>query len=104
MYAIVETGGRQIRVEEGRTVNVEKLKAEPGATLVLDRVLLVDKGAGDLAVGTPLVDKAQVTCEVVGHGRARKIIVFKKKRRKDYQKKQGHRQDFTTIKITKISA
>lgn len=103
MYAIVQTGGKQIRVEEGRQIKVEKLPAEAGAEVVLDKVLLVDAG-GAPKIGAPFVAGATVTCQVVEHGRAKKIVVFKKKRRNDYQKKQGHRQDFTTLKITAISA
>ena len=103
MYAIVETGGKQIRVEEGRSIKVEKLPAEAGAEVVLDKVLFVE--AGDAPkIGAPFVDGAKVTCQVVEHGRDRKIVVFKKKRRNDYKKKQGHRQEFTTLKITGISA
>jgi len=103
MYAIIETGGKQLRVEEGREIKVERLAAEPGSEVVLDKVLLVDKG-GDLAVGQPYVDKAKVSCEVVDHGRGKKIVVFHKRRRKDSAKKQGHRQDFTTLKIKTIQA
>ncbi|WP_462323431.1 50S ribosomal protein L21 [Desulfoplanes sp.] len=103
MFAIVETGGKQFRVQEGLTVKVAKLDAEAGSELSLDKVLMAGEGE-DLKVGTPYVDGAKVTCEVVDHGRDKKIIVFKKKRRKDYRKKQGHRQDFTTLKVTAIQA
>ncbi|MEW5775097.1 MAG: 50S ribosomal protein L21 [Thermodesulfobacteriota bacterium] len=103
MYAIVQTGGKQIRVEEGRSIKVEKLPAEAGAEVVLDKVLLVEAG-GAPKIGTPFVSGAKVTCQVVEHGRDKKIVVFKKKRRNDYKKKQGHRQEFTTLKITGISA
>ena len=103
MYAIIETGGKQVRVEEGRQIKVERLAAETGSEIVLDKVLLVDKG-GDVAIGRPYVEKAQVACEVVEHGRGKKIIVFHKRRRKDSAKKQGHRQDFTTLKIKTIQA
>ncbi len=103
MFAIVETGGKQFRVQEGLSVKVSKLDAEAGSELSLDKVLMAGEGE-DLKVGTPYVDGAKVTCEVVDHGRDKKIIVFKKKRRKDYRKKQGHRQDFTTLKVTAIQA
>ncbi|NJB68921.1 large subunit ribosomal protein L21 [Desulfobaculum xiamenense] len=103
MYAIVETGGKQFRVEEGRTINIQKIQAEAGSELVLDKVLLVDK-SGDVTVGQPFVGNAKISCEVVGHGRDKKIIVFHKRRRKGFMKKQGHRQDFTTIKIKAIEA
>ena len=103
MFAIVETGGKQFRVQEGLTVRVAKLDAETGAELSLDKVLMAGEGE-DLKIGAPYVEGATVTCEVMEHGRDKKIIVFKKKRRKDYRKKQGHRQDFTTIKVTAIQA
>lgn len=103
MYAIVETGGKQFRVEEGRTLRIQKLQAEAGSELVLDKVLLVGEGA-DVTVGAPYVEKAKVSCEVVEHGRDKKIIVFHKRRRKDSMKKQGHRQDYTAIKIKAIQA
>lgn len=103
MFAIVETGGKQYRVHEGLVIRVEKLEADPGKEVVLEKVLMVDKD-GDMSVGAPYVDAAKVACEVMEHGRGRKIIVFKHKRRKDYRKKQGHRQDFTTIKVKSIQA
>ena len=103
MYAIVQTGGKQIRVEEGRSIKVEKLPAEAGAEVVLDQVLLLDAG-GAPKIGAPFVAGAKVTCQVLEHGRDKKIVVFKKKRRNDYKKKQGHRQEFTTLKITGITA
>lgn len=103
MYAIVETGGKQFRVEEGRTVKVQKLQAEAGSELVLDKILLVGEGA-DVTVGRPYVENAKVACEVVEHGRDKKIIVFHKRRRKDSTKKQGHRQDYTAIKVKAIQA
>ncbi len=101
MFAIVETGGKQFRVQEGLTVKVAKLDAEAGSELSLDKVVMAGEG-DDLKIGTPYVDGASVTCQVVEHGRDKKIIVFKKKRRKDYRKKQGHRQDFTTLHVTAI--
>lgn len=103
MYAIIETGGKQFRVEEGRTIKVQKLQAEAGSEVVMDKVLLVGEGSG-IKVGQPYVEKAQVSCEVVEHGRDKKIVVFHKRRRKDSMKKQGHRQDYTAIKIKSIQA
>jgi large subunit ribosomal protein L21 len=103
MYAIIESGGKQFRVEEGAKINVEKLAVEPGASLDLDKVLMVGEG-DDVQVGAPYVDGAKVSCEVVGHGRGKKIIVFHKRRRQDSATKQGHRQDYTTLKVTAISA
>ncbi len=102
MYAIIETGGKQYRVEEGGKLRVESLEAEVGGTVVLDKVLLL--GGGDLIVGKPYVEQAKVTAEVVEHGRGEKIRVFKKRRRHDSRRMQGHRQNYTTIKITSISA
>ncbi len=102
MYAIVETGGKQFRVEEGCKLRVEKLGAEVGKEVVLDKVLLV--GGAALSVGAPYVAGAQVTAEVMEHGRGEKLVVFKKWRRNDSQRTRGHRQDFTTIKIKSITA
>lgn len=101
MFAIVETGGKQFRVEEGRSLKVAKLDAQAGAEVTLDKVLLVGAGA-DVKIGQPFVAGATVQCEVVDHGRDKKIIVFKKKRRKDYRRTQGHRQDFTLLKVKSI--
>lgn len=103
MYAIIETGGKQYKVQEGLVFSVEKLVAETGSEVVLDKVLAVGSGA-DLTVGQPYVASAKVTAEVVEHGRGDKIIVFKKRRRKDSKKTQGHRQDFTRLKVKTISA
>jgi large subunit ribosomal protein L21 len=103
MYAIIKTGGKQYRIEEGNEIKVEKLAGEPGSEVVLDQVLAVGSGS-EIKYGQPFVDGAKVSCEIRDHGRARKVVVFKKKRRKDYRKKQGHRQEFTTIKIKAIEA
>ena len=102
MYAIIETGGKQFRVEEGSKLRVASLAAEVGAELTLDKVLMV--GGGDAVVGSPYVADAKVTAEVVDHGRGDKILVFKKWRRNDSRKLQGHRQNYTTIKVTSIKA
>lgn len=102
MYAIIETGGKQFRVEEGSKLRVESLDAAVGGVVTLDKVLML--GGGDLAVGAPYVENAKVTAEVLEHGRGEKIMVFKKWRRNDSRKLQGHRQNFTTLKITSISA
>ncbi|KYD11236.1 MAG: 50S ribosomal protein L21 [Caldibacillus debilis] len=102
MYAIIETGGKQYKVEEGREIVVEKLDAGEGETVTFDKVLLV-KG-DSLKVGNPYVEGAKVTGKVEKHGRAKKIIVFKYKPKKNYRKKQGHRQPFTRIRIEKIEA
>lgn len=103
MFAIIETGGKQYRVEEGLELNVDSLKAEAGAAMSIDKVLLVGNG-DSTKIGAPYVDGAKVDCEVVGHGRGEKIIVFHKLSKKDSHKKQGHRQNFTTLKVKAIKA
>ena len=102
MYAIIESGGKQYRVETGATIQVEKLPGEVGAVLELDQVRLVHGDAG-LIIGQPLVQGAKVTAEIVRQGRTRSIIVFKKKRRKNYRKTRGHRQGFTRLLVTGIA-
>jgi len=104
-YAVVKTGGKQYRVAEGDLLEVERLGGEVGGTVTLDRVLLVSGDDDEqITIGTPVVEQAQVTAEIVEQGLAKKIIVFKKKRRKGYKRKQGHRQMQTTLKITEIQA
>jgi large subunit ribosomal protein L21 len=102
MYAIVETGGKQYRVQPGDIVRVESICGEPGSAVSLDRVLLVSDDT-TVSTGTPYVRGAAVTAEIVQHGRGDKIIVFKFKSKKNVRKKQGHRQNFTDIKIQGIS-
>ena len=102
MYAIIETGGKQFRVEEGSKLRVASLEAEVGAELTLDKVLMV--GGDGTVVGNPYVAAAKVTAEVLDHGRGEKIMVFKKWRRNDSRRMQGHRQNYTTIKVTSITA
>lgn len=102
MYAIIETGGKQYRVQEGDTLYVEKLPAEAGQTVEIDRVLMVEKD-GQLKVGDN-VNGAKVVFEVVRHGKGRKIIVFKYKPKKNYRRKQGHRQPFTQVVVKSIQA
>ena len=102
MYAIIETGGKQYRVEQGTTLRVETLTAEVGGEVVLDKVLML--GGDNVSVGTPYVEQAKVTAKVLEHGRGEKIRVFKKWRRNDSRRMQGHRQNYTAIKITSISA
>jgi len=100
MYAIIETGGKQYRVSPGTEFQVEKLDVEPGKEVVFERVLMV---SGEQAiVGSPLVENAKVVAEVVKQGKGRKVIVFKYKPRKHSQKKRGHRQMFTTVRIKEI--
>ncbi len=102
-YAVIRTGGKQYRVSEGDVVKIEKLDAEVGAKITLADVLFVGND-DDVKIGTPLVANATVTGEVVDQDRAKKIIVFKKKRRKGYSRQQGHRQYQTSLKITSIEA
>jgi len=101
MYAIIETGGKQYRVQEGDVLRVEKLEIADGETVKFDKVLLVANDA-NLNVGKPYVDGAVVEGVVEKQGKAKKIIIFKYKAKKDYRKKQGHRQPYTQIKIEKI--
>jgi large subunit ribosomal protein L21 len=103
MYAIIATGGKQYRVQEGDMLYIEKLSADVDSTVELNEVLAVSKD-GKLTVGAPLVDGAKVVATVVKQGKAKKILVFKYKRKKDYRRKQGHRQPYTQIKIEKIEA
>ncbi len=104
MYAVIKTGGKQHAVKEGEVLRVEKLDAEAGAEFVFDEVLMIKGNDNKVAVGTPLLKNASVTAEIVEHGRGKKIIVFKYKRKKNYQRKQGHRQDFTAVRIKAIAA
>lgn len=100
MYAIVETGGKQYRVEPNWTVMVEKLDAEPGQEVVLDKVLLA--GGDECKVGSPYVEGASVKAEVLSQARQAKVIVFKRRRRKDSKSKHGHRQYCTMLRIKEI--
>ena len=104
MYAVVKTGGKQYRVAEGDVIKVERLDAEVGGSLDLDQVLMIGGADGaEPKVGTPLVAGARVTAEVLDQARGPKIIVFKKKRRKGYRRKKGHRQDLTVLRIREIA-
>ena len=102
MHAIIETGGKQFRVAPDATVRVPSLSGEPGDTVTFDRVLYAKDGS-DVHVGTPVVKGATVTAEIVKHGRGRKIIVYKYKRRKRFRRKQGHRQGFTELRVTALA-
>jgi len=101
MKAVVKTGGKQYTITEGDTLRVEKLAGEVGATINLNEILAVGEGQ-DMKLGAPTVEGATVKAEIISHGRGKKVIVFKKKRRKGYKKKQGHRQDYTGLKISEI--
>jgi large subunit ribosomal protein L21 len=102
MYAIVETGGKQYRVATGDVLEVERLAGDVGAAVTLEKVLWVSGETGT-KIGTPHIANATVTGEVVGHDRTRKVIVFKKKKRKAYRRTKGHRQSVTKLKIMGIS-
>lgn len=102
MYAVIETGGKQYKVEQGDVVFVEKLNVEAGETVTFDKVLIV--GGDDVKVGAPYVSGATVTANVVKNGKDKKIIVYKYKPKKGYHKKQGHRQPYTKVEITAINA
>lgn len=102
MYAVIETGGKQYKVQEGDVVFIEKLDAEDGATVNFDKVLAVSN-EGNVTFGKPLVDNASVSAKVLGQGKNKKIIVFKFKPKKNYRRKAGHRQPYTKVQIEKIS-
>ncbi|MCI8416137.1 MAG: 50S ribosomal protein L21 [Lachnospiraceae bacterium] len=102
MYAIIATGGKQYKVAEGDVIRVEKLGAEAGSTYTFDQVLAV--GGEALTVGNPTVAGATVEASVIGDGKAKKVIVYKYKRKSGYHKKNGHRQQYTEVKIEKINA
>lgn len=103
MYAVLETGGKQYRVVEGDTLEIERLETEAGKPVTFDRVLLVSND-GKVSVGAPTVDGAKVVADVIEHKRAPKVTTFKMKRRKGYHKTIGHRQEKTVVKITNINA
>jgi len=102
MYAVIKTGGKQYKVSEGELLKVEKIEGNKGDTVSLDNVLMVS-GEGKIKVGTPVVNGAKVTGEIISEIKSPKIIVFKMKRRKGYRKKTGHRQKMTVLKIREIS-
>lgn len=98
-HAVVRTGGKQFLIEEGQTIRVPSVKAAAGQSIELDALVTA---SDDTRVGAPAVEGVKVSATVVDHGRGQKIIVFKKKRRKQYKRKQGHRQDYTTLRIDSI--
>jgi large subunit ribosomal protein L21 len=105
MYAVIRTGGKQHRVVQGDVLRVERLPGDVGSSITFDEILLVGgDSAGTATVGKPLVTGAKVVAQITAQDRAKKVIVFKMRRRKNYRKKRGHRQWFTEIKITGINA
>jgi large subunit ribosomal protein L21 len=102
-YAVIRTGGKQYRVTPGDVIRVEKLAGEPGTDVEFVEVLMTEDG-GSVRVGTPLVSGARVTGQVLQQGKAKKVLVFKKKRRKNYRRHQGHRQQFTAVRVTQIES
>ena len=104
MYAVIETGGKQHKVSQGEYLRIDKVDAETGSEIVFDKVMLVKTDDDALKIGQPYVENASVTAEVVEQGKKKKIIVFKYKRKKNYQRTQGHRQQFSAIRITAIAA
>ncbi|QGG47247.1 50S ribosomal protein L21 [Heliorestis convoluta] len=103
MYAIIETGGKQYKVRQGDTLKVEKLEANPGDIVTVDRVFAVGT-EGDMKIGTPVVSGASVQLKVQEHGKGKKIVIFKYKPKKNYRRKQGHRQAFTQVRVEAIEA
>jgi len=104
MYAVIKTGGKQYKVAQDDVLTVERLTGEAGDTLSLDQVLMVGGGEGGLKMGSPVVDGALVKAEVVSHVRGPHLTIFKKRRRKNHRRKNGHRQDLTQIRIVSIEA
>ena len=102
MYAVIKTGGKQYRVAPGENIKIEQLQADVGATIVLDQVLMVADGEA-VKIGTPTLAGAKVSATVVAHGRGPKVRIFKMRRRKHYQKTQGHRQNYTEIRVDAIN-
>ena len=103
MYAVIKTGGKQYKVIAGEKIKIEQIAADVGQEITIDQVLAIGAGA-DLTVGTPLVTGASVLATVVAHGRHDKVRIFKMRRRKHYQKRQGHRQNYTEIQIGSVNA
>ncbi|MDI6812893.1 MAG: 50S ribosomal protein L21 [Desulfitobacteriaceae bacterium] len=103
MYAVIETGGKQFRIKQGDVISVEKLNANVGDTVAIDKVLLVEKD-GVVKVGTPVVEGAKAMLKVMEHGKGEKIIVFKYKSKKNYRRKQGHRQPYTKVLVEALEA
>lgn len=102
MYAVIESGGKQYRVAPGDVIRVEKLDVAAGESMSLDKVLLVSDDSGSTRLGSPLLSEVKVTAKVRGHGRGEKVHIFKLRRRKNYRRNAGHRQDYTELEITAV--
>ncbi|MFP6809260.1 MAG: 50S ribosomal protein L21 [Pseudomonadales bacterium] len=102
MYAVIESGGKQHRVEPGEVLKLEKLAVAEGETINFDKVMMIGEGS-DIKIGAPYVEGGKVTAEVVSHGRGDKVTIIKMRRRKHYRRQAGHRQSYTQVKITDIS-
>ncbi len=103
MYAVVETGGKQYKVSQGDVISVERLSGKAGEKVALEKILMINDG-NKTVIGNPVVKSAKVVGEIIKEGRGEKIIVFKMKRRKNYRRTRGHRQTYTSLKITEITA
>ena len=103
MYAVVATGGKQYKIEEGDVIRVEKIAGDVGSTITFDKILIISDG-DNVNIGAPMLEKAIVHGHIVEQGKAKKIVVFKYKRRKRYRRKQGHRQQYTAVKIDSITS
>lgn len=104
MFAIIESGSKQYKVKVGEFFKTEKLSHEIGSQISLSNVMLISKSESDVKVGSPFIKDASIQCEVLSHGKNPKVIIFKKKRRANYRRKRGHRQEFTCLKVLSISA
>lgn len=102
MYAVIESGGKQHRVESGEVLKLEKLAASQGESIAFEKVMMIGEGS-NVKIGAPYVEGGKVTAEILGHGRGDKITIIKMKRRKHYRRQAGHRQAYTEVKITEIS-
>lgn len=103
MYAIIKTGGKQYKVSEGDTIYIEKLKQEEGKEVIFDEILLISSDS-ELSVGQPFLPNAKVSATVIKHGKSKKVLMMKYRPKKDLHKKRGHRQEYTSVKIDKITA
>ncbi|MBI3605129.1 MAG: 50S ribosomal protein L21 [Nitrospirae bacterium] len=102
-YAIIETGGKQYQVTPGNIVDLEKIEGNPGDTIEFNQVSLLHLDQEEVKIGTPLVQNVKVIAEILGQDRSKKVIIFKKKRRKNYRRTKGHRQSFTRVRIKEIT-